>query len=62
MLHTKFRGNGRPVPEKVFKRFFSIYGHDSHLGHVTRIISLDFHFLLPESFNKIFASVQQSSF
>ena len=45
MLHTKFRGN-RPAGygEKDFWRVFTIYGHGGHLGHVTSIMSSDFHF------------------
>ena len=43
---------GPPVPDKkIFEGFFTIYGHDSHLGHVTSIMSSDFHFLVPESFH-----------
>ena len=59
MLHTKFRGN-RPAGsgEFFFKRVFTIYG----LGHVTSIMSSDFHFLVPESFHKKFGSDRQSSF
>ena len=36
MLHTKFREN-RPAGsgEEDFKRFFTIYEHGGHLGHVT---------------------------
>ena len=30
-----------------------IYGHGGHLGHVTSIISSDFHFLVPESFHAL---------
>ena len=43
MLHTKFRGN-RPAGsgEGDFLRFFSIYGHGGHLGHVTRTIYTNF--------------------
>ena len=42
-----------PVPEKkIFKRVFTIYGRGGHLGHVTSIMSSDFHFLVPESFHK----------
>ena len=45
------------VPEKkIFKGFFTIYGHDGHLGHVTSIMSSDFYFLVSESFNKKFGS------
>ena len=32
---------------------FTIYGPGGHLGHVTSIMSSDFHFLVPESFQKI---------
>ena len=51
MLHTKFREN-RPAGsgEEDF------YGHGGHLGHVTSIMSSDFHFLVPESFLKKFGS------
>ena len=38
---------GLPVPEKKI----TIYGHGGH-GHVTSIMSSDFHFLVPESFHK----------
>ena len=63
MLHTKFHGNGLPVPEKkIFKGFLTIYGHGSHLGHVTSIMSSDFHFLVLESFYTKFGSDQHSSF
>ena len=54
MLHTKFRGR--------FLKVFTIYGHGGHLGHVTSIMSSDFHFLVPESFHKKFGSDRQSSF
>ena len=53
-----------PVPEKkILTGFyhievwrpswscFIIYGHGSHLGHVTSIMSSDFHFIVPESFH-----------
>ena len=54
---------GPPVPEKkIFERFFTIYGHGGHLGHVTRIMSSDFHFLVPESFHTKFGSVRHRSF
>ena len=33
---------------------FTIYGHGGHLGHVTSIMSSDFHFLVPESFHTKF--------
>ena len=50
MLYTKFRKN-RPAgsEEEDFLRVFTIYGHGDHLGHVTSIMSSDFHFLVPET-------------
>ena len=42
---------GLPVQEK---KIFTIYGHGGHLGHVTSIMSSDFHFLVPESFHTKF--------
>ena len=38
------------------------YGHGGHLGHVTSIMSSDFHFLVPESFHTKFSSEWPSSF
>ena len=61
MLHTKFCEN-RPAGEEDFLRVFTIYGRGGHLGHVTSIMSSDFHFLVPESFNTKFGSDQHSSF
>ena len=63
MLHTKFRGN-QPAGyrEEDFRRFFTIYGRSGHLGYVTSIMSSDFHFLVPESFDKKFGSNWHSSF
>ena len=63
MLHTKFRGN-QPAGsgEEDFLKVFTIYGHGSHLGQVTSIMSSDFHFLVPESFLTKFGSDRQSSF
>ena len=39
-----------------------MYVHGGHLGHVTSIMSSDFHFLIPESCNKKFGSDRHSSF
>ena len=53
MLHTKFRGNrSAGSGEEDFQRVSTIYGRCGHLGHVTSIMSSDFHFLVPESFHK----------
>ena len=63
MLHTKFRGNRLAGSrEEDFKRVFTIYGHGSHLDHMTSLMSSDFHFLVSESIHKRFGSDQQSSF
>ena len=39
-----------------------MYGHGGHLGHVTRIMLTNFHFLVPESFHTKFSSEWPSSF
>ena len=63
MLHTKFRGNrSAGSGEEGFLRVFTIYGHGGHLGHVTSIMSSDFHFLVLENFHTKFGSDQHSSF
>ena len=52
-----------PVLEnKIFEGFFTIYGRGGHLGLVTSIMSSDFHFLVPETFQTKFASDRHSSF
>ena len=61
MLHTKFHGNRPPVPEKILKGYH-IYGRGDHLGHVTSIMSSDFHFFVPESFHTKCGSDRHSSF
>ena len=62
MLHTKFRGNRPASSGEDFCRVFTIYGHGSHLGHVTSIMSSDFHYNVLESFHIKFGSSQHSSF
>ena len=63
MLHTKFHGN-RPAGsgEEDFFRVFTIYGCGGHLGHVTNIVSSDFHFLVPGSFHTKFGLDRLSCF
>ena len=65
MLHTctKFLGN-RPAGsgEEDFLSVFTIHGRGGHLGHVTSIMSSDFHCLVPESFYIKFGSDRHSSF
>ena len=62
MQHTKFRENRRAGSGDDFLRVFTIYGHGGHLGHVTSIMSSDFHFRVPESFHTKFGSDRHSSF
>ena len=63
MLHTKFSGNGPTCSrEEDFLRVFTIYERGGHLGHVTSIMSSNFHFLVPESFHTKFGSYRHSSF
>ena len=54
MLHTKIRVN-RPADsgKEDFRRVLTIYGCGGHLGHVIRIMSSDFHFLLPEGYTTL---------
>ena len=62
MLHTKFRRN-RPVGSgEDFLMVFTIYGRGGHLGHVTSVMSSDFHFPVPESFHTKFGLDRHNSF
>ena len=63
MLHTKLCGN-RPAgsEEEHFRRVLTIYGRGGHLGHVTSIMSSDFHFLVTESFHTKFGSDRHIGF
>ena len=63
MLHTKFGENRLAGSgEEYFQRVFTIYRHGGHLGHLTSIMSSNFHFLVPESFHTKFGSERHSSF
>ena len=63
MLHTKFHGNRPPGSgAEDCLRVFTIYGRGGHLGHVTSIMSKDFHFLEPENFHTKFESDRHGSF
>ena len=55
MLHTKFRRN-RPTGswKEDFLSVNTIYGHGSHLGNVTSIMLMNFHFLVPKSLHTNF--------
>ena len=62
MLHTKFRGNRPAGSGDDFEGFLPYMGIVARLGHVTSIMSSDFHFLVPESFHSKFGSDRHSSF
>ena len=63
MLHTLFHGNRLAGSGEVeFRRVFTICGRGGHLGHVTRIMLSNFHFLVPESFYTKFGLERHSSF
>ena len=55
---------GLLVPKKkIFEGFLPYtYGRGGHLGHVTNIVSSDFHFHVPERFHTKFGSDLHSSF
>ena len=46
---------GPPVTEEnIFEEFCTTYGQYGHFGHVTSIMSSDFHFLVSENFQTKF--------
>ena len=53
---------GALVPEKIFEGFLTYMGLVAIFGHVTSIMSSDFHFLVPESFHAKFGSDRHSDF
>ena len=62
MLHTKFHGNQPAGSGEEFFRRVIIHGRGGHYGHVTSIMSSDFHLHVPESFHTKFGSDRHSSF
>ena len=52
MLHTKFQGHGSIGSGEEDLLVFTIYGHGSHVGHVTQLICKNF----PSSFHMKFGS------
>ena len=57
MLHTKFQGHRSIASGEVdFLRFFTIYVHGGHVGHVTQLICINFHPHSPLSFQMSFGS------
>ena len=63
MLHTKFREN-RPAGsgEEDFLRVFTIYGRDSHLGHVTQMPRTNFRSPYPRRLHIKFGFDRPSGF
>ena len=63
MIHAKFQ-NHRPSgsEEEDFLRFFVIYSHDGHLGHVTMTIYANFHSLFLMMLHKKFGFDRPSGF
>ena len=57
MLYTKLHVNRPAGSGEDVLRFFTIYGRGGHLGHVTSIMSSDYHFLVPESFQTFFFQI-----
>ena len=56
MLHRKFNENqSNRSGEKHFSRVFTIYGHGDHLGHVTSIMFINFHFHVSKSLHTKFS-------
>ena len=63
MLHTKFQGHWSiGSGEEDFLKFFTNDGHDSHVGHVTQLICINFHSHSPLSFHMSFGSISPNCF
>ena len=57
MLHTIFEAICSMVPKKKVVNIFTINEHDGLLGHVTRLINLNFHSHEPISFLEIWFQI-----
>ena len=63
MPHTMFyRNRFACFREEHFLKGFAIYECGGHLGHVTSIMSSNFHFHVPESFHTKIGSERHSCF
>ena len=63
MLYTKFEGHwfiGSDGGD--FFKVFTIYGHGSHVGHVTKLICINFHSYSPSSIHINFGSSSSNCF
>ena len=63
MLHTKFQGH-RSIGsgEEDFFKVFTIYGHGGHVGHVSQLICINFHFHSLLKFDMNFGSTSLNCF
>ena len=52
---------GLLVREKIFKGFYLIW-HGGHTDHVTKLILINFHFLVPKNFDMKFGYKSPRSF
>ena len=62
MVHIKFRENRSAGSGEEDFKGIAIYWRGVHLGHVTSIMSSDFHFFVPESFHVKFDLDRHSRF
>ena len=63
MLSTKFQVHQSiGSEEEDFLRFFTIYGHGGHVGHVTQLICINFGSYFPLSFHMNFSSKSPNCF
>ena len=62
MLHAKFQNQRPSCSGEDFLRFFAIYSHGGHLGHVTLTIYINFHSPFLRILNKMFGFDWPSSF
>ena len=62
MLHTKFRENRLAGSGEDFYRVFTIYGHGSHLGHVTHMLQIKFRTPFPRRLHLKFGFDRPSGF
>ena len=62
MLHTKFQGHQSVGSGEDFFKVFTIYGHDGHVDHVTKLICTNFHANATSSFHMHFGSKSPNCF
>ena len=62
MLHTKFQGHLPFGSREDFFKFFTIYGHGGHLGHVTRTVWTNFSSPIPWRLHMKFGFNRPSGF